>query len=207
MPYPRKLLNAGEEIVLESRPNWSLLVRPILVAVLVLAGLVVILVLTADKLPVWVAGVFAAAFLADLVYVLVRYLSWRSKLLVITTNRVVYRSGVLSRQGREIPLDRIQDVLYRQSFFERIVGAGSLTIESAGEHGQEPFPDVARPERVQSLINQLIESGRQRDVQRASGQPVLSIPEQIEKLGELYSRGVITEIEFEQKKSELLGRM
>lgn len=207
MSYPRKLLNEGEQVVLESRPNWSLMVGPCLLSAVVAAGLVTILVFTAKKLPVWVAGVFAAAFLADLVYLLARFLSWRAKLLVITTNRIVYRHGVFSREGREIPIDRVQDVSYRQSLFERIVGAGSLTVESAGEHGQEPFPDIARPERVQSLINRLLDSSHQRDVQRATGQPVLSIPDQIDKLGELYSRGVITEAEFEQKKADLLGRM
>lgn len=207
MPYPRKLLNAGEEIVLETRPNWSLLAGPVLLAVLVLAALVAILVLTANSLPVWVGGILGAVFLADVVYVLSRYLSWRATLLVITTNRVVYRTGIFTRRGREIPIDRVQDVSFSQSLFERLVGAGSLTVESAGEHGQEPFPDVSHPERVQSTINRLCDVNRQRDVQRATGQPVLSIPEQIEKLGELYRRGILTEDEFEQKKADLLGRL
>lgn len=207
MPYPRKLLNAGEEIVLETRPNWSLLAGPVLLGVLVLAALVVILVLTANSLPLWVGAVFGVVFLADIVYVLSHYLSWRATLLVITTNRVVYRTGIFTRRGREIPIDRVQDVSFSQSLFERLVGAGSLTVESAGEHGQEPFPDVSHPERVQSTINRLCDVNRQRDVQRAAGQPVLSIPEQIEKLGELYRRGILTEDEFEQKKADLLGRL
>jgi uncharacterized membrane protein YdbT with pleckstrin-like domain len=207
VPYPRKLLNAGEEIVLETRPNWSLLAGPVLLAVVVLAALVAILILTANSLPVWVGAVFGVIFLADVVYVLSHYLSWRTTLLVITTNRVVYRTGIFTRRGREIPIDRVQDVSFSQSLFERLVGAGSLTVESAGEHGQEPFPDVSHPERVQSTINRLCDVNRQRDVQRAAGQPVLSIPEQIEKLGELYRRGILTEDEFEQKKADLLGRL
>jgi membrane protein YdbS with pleckstrin-like domain len=207
VPYPRKLLNPGEEIVLETRPNWSLLAGPVLLGVIVLGGLVAILVLTANKLPLWVGAVLGAVFLADLVYVLSRYIVWRTTLFVVTTNRVVYRTGVFARTGREIPLDRVQDVSFRQSLFERLVGAGSLTVESAGEHGQEPFPDITRPERVQSTINRLLDMSRQRDVQRATGQPILSIPEQIEKLSELYRRGVLTEQEFEQKKADLLDRL
>jgi hypothetical protein len=50
----------------------------------------------------------------------------------------------------------VQDVTYSQSILERLVGAGSLTIESAGSHGGEPFPDIRHPESVQSLINRLI---------------------------------------------------
>jgi uncharacterized membrane protein YdbT with pleckstrin-like domain len=205
--YPRKLLNAGEEVVLETRPNWSLMAGPVLLGVVILGGLVAVLVLTANKLPVWVGAVMGAVFLADLVYVLSRYIVWRATLLVVTTNRVIYRTGVFTRKGREIPIDRVQDVSFRQSLFERMVGAGALTVESAGEHGQEPFPDVAHPERVQSTIQRLLDQSHQRDYQRASGQPVLSIPEQIEKLGELYRRGILTEDEFEQKKADLLGRM
>jgi uncharacterized membrane protein YdbT with pleckstrin-like domain len=205
--YPRKLLNPGEDIVLETRPNWSLLAGPVLLGVLVLAALVAVLVITANKLPVWVGWVMLAVFLADVIFVLSRYVSWRATLLVVTTARVVYRTGVFTRRGREIPIERVQDVSFRQSLFERMVGAGSLTVESAGEHGQEPFPDVAHPEKVQSTINRLLELSRQRDGQRAAGQPVLSIPEQIEKLGELYRRGILTESEFEDKKAELLGRL
>lgn len=206
MPYPRKLLIEGEEIVLETRPNWSLLAGPVLLGALVLAGLVALLVIWSSA-PVWVAAVIGAAFLVDVGYVLSRYIVWRATLLVVTTHRVIYRTGVFTRRGREIPIDRVQDVSFAQSLFERMVGAGSLTVESAGEHGQEPFPDVAHPERVQSTINRLLEMHNQRDIQRASGQPVLSIPEQIEKLGELYRRGILTEDEFEQKKADLLHRM
>jgi uncharacterized membrane protein YdbT with pleckstrin-like domain len=207
VPYPRKLLNAGEEIVLETRPNWSLMAGPVLIGVLVLAALIVVLVLTANSLPVWVGGVMLGVFVLDICYVLARYIIWRATLLVITNDRVIYRTGVVTRRGREIPLNRIQDVSFSQSLFERMVGAGSLTVESAGEHGQEPFPDIAHPEKVQSTINRLLDFSRQRDVQRATGQPVLSIPEQIEKLGELYRRGILTESEFEDKKAELLGRI
>jgi uncharacterized membrane protein YdbT with pleckstrin-like domain len=206
VPFPTKLLNEGEDVVLDTRPNWSLLAGPVTLGLLVVAGLVAGLVAW-SKMPLWVGGVIGAAFLVDIGYVLSRYIVWRTTQLVVTTHRVIYRKGVFRRSGREIPIDRVQDVSFSQSLFERMVGAGSLTVESAGEHGQEPFPDVAHPEQLQSTINRLLDLRNQRDQQRASGQPVLSIPEQIEKLGELYRRGILTEDEFEQKKAELLHRM
>ena len=208
MSYPRKLLNPGEDVVLDTRPNWSLLFGPLLLGVLVIAGLIALLIVTAnDKLPGWVGWLFLLAFLLDIGYVLSRYFEWRVTNLVVTTHRVIYRHGVFTRQGREIPLDSIQDVSFMQSLFERMVGAGSLTIESAGRSGQEPFPDVARPERVQSTINQLLDMSRHREQMRVIGEPVLSIPDQIEKLAELRDRGIITQDEFLDKKSSLLGRM
>jgi hypothetical protein len=50
----------------------------------------------------------------------------------------------------------VQDVTYRQTIVERMVRAGSLTVESAGRHGQDPFPDISRPAEVQSLINRVV---------------------------------------------------
>lgn len=155
MAYPRKLLAPGEDIVLEAHPNWSILGPRVLLFLLVVAGCVAVVVEWTSA-PLWVgwallgiAGVFLLALLAKIVV-------WRSTTIVLTNLRVVYRTGALRRLGREIPLDRVQDITYSQSILERMVGAGSLTIESAGAHGDEPFPDIRHPAAVQSLINRLI---------------------------------------------------
>jgi hypothetical protein len=78
---------------------------------------------------------------------------------VVTSQRIIYRTGVVRRTGREIPIGRVQDVTYHQTVVERIVRAGSLTVESAGRHGQDPFPDISRPAQVQSLINRVVAQG------------------------------------------------
>jgi uncharacterized membrane protein YdbT with pleckstrin-like domain len=202
--YPRKLLNPGEEIVLDTRPNWSLLAGPVIVGLLLIAILIVILVMTSQNLSGWFGWLFLVLFVGDLCYIAARFITWRSANLVVTTQRVVYRHGVFRRESREIPIESIQDVSYRQTIFERMVGAGALTIESAGRQGQEPFPDVSRPAKLQSTINQLIEESRHRDQVRYSGQPSLSVPEQIEKLADLCQRGIITQDEFNRKKESLL---
>jgi uncharacterized membrane protein YdbT with pleckstrin-like domain len=203
--FPTKLLNPGEEIVLDTRPNWSLLAGPVLVGLILIAILIVILVMTSQNLSGWFGWLFLVLFIGDLIYMAARFITWRSANLVVTTQRVVYRHGVFRRESREIPIESIQDVSYRQTIFERMVGAGALTIESAGRSGQEPFPDVSRPAKIQSTINQLIEQSRHRDQMRYSGQPSLSVPEQIEKLAELAQRGIITQDEFNRKKASLLN--
>jgi predicted Zn-dependent peptidase len=80
-------------------------------------------------------------------------------------------------------------------------------IESAGERGQETFPDLPRPARVQNAVYQEIERFRERQADRAAGRPALSIPEQLEKLDELRQRGVISQAEFDAKKTQLLDRL
>ena len=82
---------------------------------------------------------------------------------------MLIRRGVLRRTGRDIALQRISDVSFTQTLWDRMVGAGTLTIESAGENGQENLTNVPRSDQQQQLINRLIEEdgGRRAD----EGQP------------------------------------
>jgi uncharacterized membrane protein YdbT with pleckstrin-like domain len=206
MPFPHKLLHEDEEVLLDVRPHWWRLAGPFALAVVVLGGCIAAFVLWSSA-PGWFGFVLLAAVVLVALYLFGRVISWRATGLAVTSSRVIYRQGVLHRVGREIPIDSVQDVTYRQHLLERMVGAGRLTVESAGERGEEPFADVRHPEEVQSAINRAIEESRQRNALLASGQPAMSVPEQIERLDELRRRGVVTDDEFEQKKAELLGRM
>jgi uncharacterized membrane protein YdbT with pleckstrin-like domain len=84
---------------------------------------------------------------------------------VITTHRVLFREGVLSRRGRDIGLSRITDVSYRQTLWERIVRSGTLVIESAGESGATVLERIPDSDGVQQLINHMIEEDADRRAQ------------------------------------------
>ena len=204
MAFPRKLLNEGEDIVLDLRPHWWVLVKPVVAAAASLVLLVVAANAVDNDLPTYAALVVV---LVAVVWLVSRYLAWITTNFVVTTDRLVYRAGVLAKAGREIPLERINDIAVTQRIFERLIGAGDLLIESGGERGQQHFTDVRRPFKVQNVIYREMERAQARDAQRASGARELSIPEQIEKLDELRKRGLITNAEFEVKKTQLLGRM
>ena len=204
MPFPRKLLNDHEDIILDLRPHWWFLSGPIAAVVLTVA------------LTIFVAAIGAAsAFpIAALVLVLgavlwlsVRLLRWTTTNFVVTTDRLIFRTGVLSKHGREIPLERVNDITFHASLFERMIGAGDLVIESAGERGQQMFTDIPHPMQVQNEVYRQIEAAQQRDADRMAGRRELSVPEQLEKLDELRQRGVISQAEFDTKKSQLLDRM
>jgi uncharacterized membrane protein YdbT with pleckstrin-like domain len=75
---------------------------------------------------------------------------------VVTNQRVIYRSGVIARNGIEIPVRKVNNVSFNQSFIERIVGAGDLLIESGGEDGQSLFSDIRDPEQVQNIIQRTL---------------------------------------------------
>ncbi len=159
---------------------------------------------TPDRYPM--LGLLALAAVG-VVWLFVRYLKWATTNFVLTSERVVYRTGVLAKHSREIPLERINDIATTQSLFNRIVGAGDVLIESGGERGQQVIGEMPKPFRVQNDIYKAIEDAGTRSADRAVGERPLTIPEQIEKLDELRARGVISQAEFDVKKSQLLERM
>jgi uncharacterized membrane protein YdbT with pleckstrin-like domain len=202
MAFPRKLLNDGEEIVLDLRPHWWVLIRPVALVLLLSAA-----ALLAHNVKYYVPLILAALDVVALLWFLKVYAVWSTTSFVVTTDRLISRGGVLSKHGREIPLERLNDISFHQSVFERMIGAGDLMIESGGERGQETFPDIPHPSKVQNVIYREIERARGRDADRMSGHRELSVPEQIDKLDELRRRGVLSQAEFDAKKAQLLDRM
>jgi uncharacterized membrane protein YdbT with pleckstrin-like domain len=205
--FPQKLLNDGEQVALDLRPHWWYMAGP--TAALVGSILLGVLALQSDIS--FFKIVCALLLLFCLGWFGIRYAKWTTTNFVVTSDRVINRYGVISKHGIEIPLERINTVFFNQSIFERLLGAGDLGIESAGERGAETFEDVRKPAIVQNEIYRQMEAnssrmygGRQHAPTQESG---LSIPEQIEKLDELRKRGVISEQEFAAKKAELLNRM
>lgn len=201
MPFPRKLLNEGEDVVLDLHPHWWQFVAP---GAAFLASVVAAVVFRDnDALRI----VSVVILLVSLVWLGVRYAKWTTTNFVVTTDRLIYREGVLGKRGKEIPLERLNDIAVNQSLFERMIGAGDVTIESGGERGQQVFSDVRKPFLVQNVIYSEIERASARDAARSSGSRELSLPEQIDKLDELRQRGVISQAEFDVKKTQLLDRM
>jgi uncharacterized membrane protein YdbT with pleckstrin-like domain len=217
MPYPRKLLNQNETVELDLRPHWWFLAPRL--AVLVLAVLVGLFSVAADDDSTFgkgpVQALIGIAVVAALVWFGVRYSQWATTNFVVTSDRVIYRHGVLSKRGIEIPLDRINTVVFQQSFFERIIGAGDLEIESAGDT-PSVFTDIRKPSIVQAEIYKQTEDNENRKYDRiganaeragagAGGGSGLSVAEQLEKLEGLRDRGSITAEQYEAQKAQLLG--
>ncbi len=224
MAFPRKLLNEGEELVLDLNPHWIFLAPSVtgLIAAIVL-GLLVRFGWDPGGTPGKIVYVLVAVLiLAALVYFLSKLAVWKTTQFVVTNTRLISGHGVISKNRKEIPLDRVNDVSFHQSILERLVGAGDLTIESAGERGQQTFYDVNHPDRVQQHIYRQMEAREQR---RFTTQPPLtqyapptapappaqpatpSVADQIDQLHDLMQRGVISPAEFEAKKAELLRRL
>lgn len=211
--FPRELLADHEDIRFELRPHWIALVGPVLWTALSLAVLIVGSRLASDRN--WETGgqqiVTLLAFVLWIAFAVFPFLRWLYTLFVLTTDRIITRSGIIAKNSKEIPLERINDVAFSQSVFERMVGAGDLLIESAGERGQERITDVRHPEQVQLQIYKEAEENSNRMMRGGVAATSLgaspSIPEQIEALARLKEQGVLSEEEFSEKKQELLKRI
>ena len=155
MAYPAKLLSEGEDVVLDMHPHWKRLVLPLLLLVVVLALAGYLLAVVDDGRLQLVVAVAAVVLLVA--FTVVPFLRWRTTLFVVTTRRVVVRTGVLARQGRDVPLSRINDITFSHSLFERILGCGTLVVESAGERGQVVLTEVPNVEQVQRTLYDLVE--------------------------------------------------
>ncbi len=205
MPFPKRLLLDGETVALDLRPHWWFFAGPLFAGIPVLALLVVALKQNGDVQTVmlWMT---AAVALGWAVWLGSRLVSWQTTHFLVTSDRLVFRSGILARHTRDIPLERVNDLASSQSFFERMIGAGNLLIESAGERGQETFSDIPHPDAVQQEIYRQMEANNA----RLSGAAVPrqpSVTDQIAALADLRDRGAISPAEYEAKKAQLLDRL
>jgi uncharacterized membrane protein YdbT with pleckstrin-like domain len=212
VPFSPKLLNDDEDIVLDLHPHWEYFLTS--AAWLVATVLLGIVVLTQwEDAPGVAQAIPGVLVLVALVWFGVTYARWATTNFVITTDRLIYRHGVLAKHGIEIPLERVNTVFFSQSIVERLLGSGDLVIESAGEMGRQNFSNVRKPSAVQNEIYRQMEQNENRKFDRINAgrppaaDPSGSVPEQIRQLDGLRQQGVLTDAEFQAKKAELLKRM
>ena len=157
MGYPDNVLAEGEHVVLHRHPHWKRLVGPVC-ALLVLTALASFAAAVVSRAG-WdprvrhvVALVIGALWLLLIVWLTVRpFLAWLTTHFVITDRRVMYRHGLLTRAGIDIPLARINSVEFRHRLADRLVRTGTLIIESASQDPLE-FNDIPQVEQVHSLL-------------------------------------------------------
>jgi membrane protein YdbS with pleckstrin-like domain len=205
MAFPERLLGEDEHVVYDLRPHWWTLVPSILMTLLVL----VVATLAYGAMPGgtfqtparMVVQVVAVAVLA--IWVGPRVARWATTHLVLTTDRLIFRTGLVAKYAREIPLERIDDVTYSQSLLGRVIGVGDLQVKSGGEHGaavfeqSQPFVPSTPPHPY------------------TAPRPVPSSPpgsphgalDDLERLAALRDRGLISDEEFDRKKRDLLDRI
>ena len=155
--YPDNALADGEQVVLHRHPHWKRLIRPVVVLILAtgLAAFGSRLVNATDWQPdakKVISGVIWGIWLVIVGWLtLWPFPKWLTTHFVVTDRRVMFRHGVLTRSGIDIPLARINSVEFRHRLVERMLRTGTLIIESASQDPLE-FYDIPRVRKVHSLL-------------------------------------------------------
>lgn len=180
MAYPDKILANDEKVVEHLHPSWITLVPATLWFIVICAAAGAGIAYAPDDgtaRTVVIIAIVVVGFVLLCWLAFTPWIQWRTTHYVFTTHRVLIRRGVLHRTGRDISLQRISDVAFSQSLWDRMVRAGSVTIESAGEQGQEVLENIPRSDDVQQMINRLVEEDSARRSRQAYGSGFQQGPE------------------------------
>ena len=162
---PKRLLADDEEVVLAMRPHWKEMVGPVLVLLITSpAASYLAKIVPESNAQGWLRlAIVIIAALVILRFSVWPFIKWITTSYVVTDRRIITRVGVVARTGRDMPISRINDVTFQHSgVLERILGCGTLVIESAGERGQLVLVDVPHVEEVQRDVYRLAEADEER---------------------------------------------
>jgi len=154
-----KYLAPGEQVVFHVRSHWKNLVAPVLALLAVGALLWFALVWwvpdpETQAVLRWVIVGLAVVLVA--IFSLWPFLTWLTTTDTLTTKRLISREGVLTRTGRDIPIDRVNAVNYERSVIDRLFGCGTLVVQTAGTESDVELHDVAHIEKRLIQIQQIL---------------------------------------------------
>ncbi|MEI8056199.1 MAG: PH domain-containing protein [Actinomycetes bacterium] len=167
MGYPKKLLADDEKIVYELRPHWRSLIVPVLMFLVAIFVGVFLIARFDNSVVRWVIS--AAMLVVVLGWAVKPFLDWYTTQYVFTDRRIIVRAGWISRQGRDMPLSRVNDVSFAHSPIERMLNSGTLIVESGGTNGQLVIKNVPDVEQIQADISRMHNDDDERRRRESSG--------------------------------------
>ncbi|GII90967.1 PH domain-containing protein [Sinosporangium siamense] len=179
MGLPDRHLAAGEERVRSFQPHWKCLVGPFIALVLIALGSGVALYVIPSDFEYALygrVGVVVLAVILMTIWAFVPYLQWKNTAYTLTTHRFTISSGVLGKSTDEVPLNKVNTVSSGQSLLERMLGCGTLTVESAGEQGRLALRDIPRIQDVRAEFFRLVEDAGDDDEDAAEERTDRPVP-------------------------------
>lgn len=214
--YLQSLLGDRENIILATRHHWfvlasSIVLETVLILIIFGATLAGTIALTQSGSPaVPIVAVIGFVLLLIPIATGTRdFLNWTNHQFIITNHRVMQISGIFNKSVIHSSLDKVNDIKMDQTALGRLFGYGDIEILTASELGVNLFKKIDNPVKFKSaLINakEYLEHAPAPEVVPSPDKKT-DIPAMISKLADLRTQGVITEDEFQQKKSELLSKM
>jgi uncharacterized membrane protein YdbT with pleckstrin-like domain len=217
-------LMPNEKMVLASNPHWFYFWKQVLAGFGLIGLLLLLWTVDADWVDTTIGWITLLAFIVLLVNTIYQFVQWQTTRFAITDQRVAYQSGIFRRRGVSIPLNRINNVNFEQSFIARMLNNGIVTIESAGETGDSVFENIPDPENVRALIFAGVEADEQADSDRdaaalakamqqhvppppPTGSSDKSPQERLSALDELKAQGLVDDAEYARKRQQILDEL
>ena len=131
-------------------------------------------------------------------------LAWSNREYIITNRRVMQISGIFYKNVTDSSLEKVNDVKMVQSILGRMFNFGDIEILTGSELGANLFRRIAHPVKFKiAMLNakERLERGSE------SGAVTGDVPTLIAGLDQLRKQGVLSEEEFQAKKTELLAKI
>lgn len=211
--YMNQLLGEYEKIILDTRQHPFVLISAILLEiflVIIFSTILIILVLARNEPLIWAGFLVLIIPIASMVRDI---LVWSNRQYIVTNRRVIQISGVINKNVTDSSLEKVNDVKLIQSFWGRLFNFGDVEILTASELGINRFKRIGNPVHFKTaMMNAKEEMGRDDDDRvrgSSTGAPASlnDIPRLISDLDDLKQKGVLSEEEFQRKKTDLLGKI
>ncbi|HTL70502.1 MAG TPA: PH domain-containing protein [Candidatus Eisenbacteria bacterium] len=144
----RSSLQENEALLLETRKHWIVLLPSAAASVFFLSASAALL---AGGYGVEAASSAAAFLLSAACFGYVSY-ARRFDIWAVTNLRVIDEWGVFSHNAKESPLDKINNVSYRQSLPGRALNYGDVEIQTAAEQGATRYRFVTSPKKLKDSV-------------------------------------------------------
>ena len=154
-------LGPGEQIVFEGHPSWRAILGFYVKGVLIIGVIVALTVLYGETIGDEVSETVITIELIGgaAIVALIGFLRRASTRYTITNRRLHVKHGLISRNVQETKIERVQDVNYRQSMWQRIMQIGDVDFDTAANDpdGDFVFAGVSQPERVVDRVHHATE--------------------------------------------------
>ncbi len=160
-------LQSGERVIYQGHPSWRAILGFYLGGFAIALGIgVVAKLIDGTGTAILIAGAIAA------VTVLAGLVKRTATVYTITDRRLNIKRGIVARKVEETRLQRVQNVNFTQSVYERIVQIGDVDFDTAGtDDSGFVFAGVAQPEQVVEMVDRATHHDGDPALEAESGQP------------------------------------
>ena len=205
--YLEEMLGENEQILLKARKHWSVLFGNIALEIVLIIALIVIsfVLLPLVTFPVVPLGLLLV--IVPLIGMVRDFLVWYNRQYIVTNRRVIQTAGVFSKDVVDSSLEKVNDVKLSQSFWGRLFDYGDIEILTASEVGANVFRSIGEPIKFKTAMLNAKEHLGFDEFGAQAVNAANDIPSMIAGLDDLRQRGIISEAEFQRKKTELLSKI